>query len=603
MTPARRILCIEDNAMNWRLVQRLLSQAGYEVHWAEDGMAGYDLAVALSPDLILLDINLPGLSGFEVATKLRKHPACAACLIVALTARTMRSDRETALVTGCDGFISKPIDPFQFVGQVEAYLSGRRDHLEQGREGAALRQFSQQVVERLEIQLRQAQEANLKLLEAQSALEARNRLLSRLLDLSRDLIPVRDTAEMIRRSLQQLGEDLSLDCLSIYSLHPSGGYFQGQRWSGGTCQEASVLPRDHVLLRRLAESPGGRPISGESLIQSALWEPAAAAGLWDARTHGLLLPLQGHSPAPGVAVFLAAGRKEPPFQAFELELTALYAELLNVSLENADLIRNLDETSRALGASYERMETAYLDLQAAQKALGVQDRKAALGDLFLGMAHRLQDPVKALQSEVTALEGFMALPAVPPPEERGDCHRSLSQIHQAIGEVEGLVNALLRRAGQGGPDLPEWVPLHALLRQELDLMRVEGGLPAHISLTLNLQAEQDRAFGVYQDFADILGHLVQHGLAGATTRLTLRTWGGGGTCCLEVEDDGGPLVPEALANAFEPFLGLRSAPDTAGRKPGAGLPACAQVASAYRGTLTLENTAGGTRSRLCLPLE
>ena len=66
------ILYIEDNPMNWRLVQRLLSQAGYDMHWAEDGLKGCEMALALKPALILLDINLPGLSGFEVATKLRQ---------------------------------------------------------------------------------------------------------------------------------------------------------------------------------------------------------------------------------------------------------------------------------------------------------------------------------------------------------------------------------------------------------------------------------------------------------------------------------------------------------------------------------------------------
>ena len=92
-----------------------------------DHIKGYELAVQLKPDLILLDINLPGLSGFEVATKLRQNPAMDGALIVALTAKTMRSDRETALVTGCDGFISKPIDPFLFVGQVVAYDRATRE--------------------------------------------------------------------------------------------------------------------------------------------------------------------------------------------------------------------------------------------------------------------------------------------------------------------------------------------------------------------------------------------------------------------------------------------------------------------------------------------
>ena len=142
MSPKLKILCIEDNPVNWRLVQRLLGQAGYDMHWAEEGLQGYQMAVELKPALVLLDINLPGLSGFEVATKLRQNADLNGIPIIALTAKTMKIDRETALVSGCDGYISKPIDPFQFTAQVEAYLGGQRDKVEQGREGVVLRQFS-----------------------------------------------------------------------------------------------------------------------------------------------------------------------------------------------------------------------------------------------------------------------------------------------------------------------------------------------------------------------------------------------------------------------------------------------------------------------------
>jgi len=130
-----RILCIEDNPVNYRLVQRLLAQAGCEMHWAEEGIRGFEMALELKPDLVLLDINLPGLSGFEVATKFRQHPELKRTPIIALTAKTQKSDRETALVAGCDGFIPKPIDPFAFVRQVEGYLGGRRERLADRRFG------------------------------------------------------------------------------------------------------------------------------------------------------------------------------------------------------------------------------------------------------------------------------------------------------------------------------------------------------------------------------------------------------------------------------------------------------------------------------------
>ncbi|GLH69056.1 hypothetical protein GETHPA_05890 [Geothrix rubra] len=602
MNSGNRILCIEDNAMNWRLVQRLLSQAGYEMHWAEDGLKGCEMASTLKPDLVLLDINLPGLSGFEVATKLRQDPGLEGLLIVALTAKTMRSDRETALVTGCDGFISKPIDPFLFVGQVEAYFGGHRDRLEQGREGAALRQFSQQVVEHLETQLRQAQEANQKLLEAQAALEHRNRLLSRLLALSRDIIPMREASGILVRILDQLGEDLGLDRLSAYRIHPSGGYFQGTSRDSEGCREAPVLAADHPLVLRMAGLPRGTSLSGRDLRQSPLWEPGAEAGYWDHRSEGLLLPLHGESGREGLWGFLAASR-EKAFLPFESEHAALHAGLVQVCLENAELIHNLDETSRALGTSYERLEVAYVDLQKAQKALGAQERDAALGSLFTNMAQRLQAPVKVLQLETVVLKDYMDRPDVPPQEERVECHLSMGRIQAAIEEVEGFVGALLRRAGQGRAATPEWIHLHGLIRQELDLMKAEGSLPLEAGMALNFQASRDLLFGVYQDFADILGYLAAHALGGTAAGFQLRTWGGQSHFRLELEDEGGPVSSEALARAFEPFSELRPQAASPGRQPGAGLPACAQLIGAYRGTIEIENTARGTRVRFSLPMD
>jgi CheY-like chemotaxis protein len=154
---APKILCIEDNAVNFRLVQRLLSQAGYDLHWAEEGLRGVEMALVLKPALILLDINLPGLSGFEIATKIKHSQELSRIPLVALTAKTQKSERETALVAGCDGFIPKPLDPFTFVDQVGAFLQGRREFLDQAREASALRSYNVQMVEHLEAQLREAQ--------------------------------------------------------------------------------------------------------------------------------------------------------------------------------------------------------------------------------------------------------------------------------------------------------------------------------------------------------------------------------------------------------------------------------------------------------------
>ena len=602
---ARKILCIEDNAMNWRLVQRLLSQAGFEPHWAEDGLKGYEAALQLKPALILLDINLPGLSGFEVATKIRQNPGMDGVLIVALTAKTMRSDRETALVTGCDGFISKPIDPFLFVGQVESYLGGHRDRLEQGREGAALRQFTHQVVEHLEAQLREAQEGNRKLMEAQGALEQRSRHLSRLLALSEETIQLRDADEILSRVLGQLRDELHLDRLSAYRLHPSGAYFQGQVRGNGGFEEGPALSMEQPFLEAVAALSRGMVLMNAELRQTALWERGIDLGLWDPRTQALLLPLWSRSSEEGLSGFLAADRAGQAFQPFEMEVAALYAGILQVSLENAELIAHLDETSRALGTSYEGLESTYVALKDAQRALGAQDRKTALGGLFLQMAQRLELPVRTLKEESHTLSVHMEREDLLSPGEREACRQSMETIRHAVAQVDDLVRALLRRAGQTEATSPEWIHLHDLLRQELEILQVDGTLPPGLPLDLNLQAPRDLIFGVYADFSDLLAHLVTHALGGTATRILVRSWGGKRHFRLELEDDGGPISADLISQAFEPLSGLRPGDQggEAGRRPGSGLPSCAQLMTAYGGSVELLPTAQGTLVRLSLPMD
>jgi CheY-like chemotaxis protein/signal transduction histidine kinase len=599
--PGPRILCIEDNPMNWRLVQRLLSQSGYEMHWAADGLRGCDLALELKPALILLDINLPGLSGFEVATKLRQNRELDATLIVALTAKTMRSDRETALVTGCDGFIPKPIDPFLFVAQVESYLGGQRDLLEQEREGAALRQFSRQVVERLELQLKEAQDGNRKLLAAQAELEQRSQNLSRLLSLSEEVIPVRNEREILVRVLAQLRQELDLDRLRAYRLHPSGVYFQGTALAGGGGEDTEVLPGTHPLVAWLEALPAGSVPAGGELQKSVTWQQGIELGLWAPRAQALVLPLRSRSAAGRLWGFLAGDRPDRPFEPFETELAALHAGMLQVSVENAALVAHLAETSEALGTSYEGLESTYEALKEARKALMAQNQRTALGGLFMGLAPRFQEPMAALREESAALSAILDGPDAPGRLQEG--RRSLDRIRGAIDRVEELVQALWRRTVQKEASSPEWIQLHTLLRHELDLARAEGLVPESLPVEWDLQAPRDRLYGVYSDFTELLGHLLGHAMEGRPGRISLRTRGEGGHFQVELEDDGAPIESHLLEGAFEPFADLRPAATQPGRQPGRGLPVCAQLLSAYNGIVRMVPRDVGALVRIDLPLD
>lgn len=119
---AARILVIEDNAANLELVRYLLSYSGYVVLEARDGAQGVEMALREQPDLIVCDLQMPLLDGYQVLDELRQSPGGATAVIVAVTAFSMPNDRQKVIAAGFDGYLSKPIEPENFVAQIEAFL-------------------------------------------------------------------------------------------------------------------------------------------------------------------------------------------------------------------------------------------------------------------------------------------------------------------------------------------------------------------------------------------------------------------------------------------------------------------------------------------------
>jgi CheY-like chemotaxis protein len=104
------VLIVEDNEMNRDMLSRRLTRRGFEVHVAVDGNAGIQSASTLSPDLVLMDIALPGIDGYEATRRLKKSPATSHIPVIALTSHAMSGDRERALAAGCDAYDTKPVD-------------------------------------------------------------------------------------------------------------------------------------------------------------------------------------------------------------------------------------------------------------------------------------------------------------------------------------------------------------------------------------------------------------------------------------------------------------------------------------------------------------
>ena len=118
----KKILVVEDNEKNMYLISFILKKKGHEVIEAKSGGEGVELAIKEKLDLILMDIQLPGIDGLEATRRIRNSKANGKIPIIALTSYAMVGDRERALKAGCTGYIEKPINPETFIAEIEGYL-------------------------------------------------------------------------------------------------------------------------------------------------------------------------------------------------------------------------------------------------------------------------------------------------------------------------------------------------------------------------------------------------------------------------------------------------------------------------------------------------
>ena len=118
-----RILLVEDNEMNRDMLSRRLERKAYEVIIAIDGQAGVNMASSESPDLILMDLSLPVIDGWEATRRIKADPVTQAIPVIALTAHAMAGDKQKALEAGCDDYDTKPVNFQRLLGKIETLLN------------------------------------------------------------------------------------------------------------------------------------------------------------------------------------------------------------------------------------------------------------------------------------------------------------------------------------------------------------------------------------------------------------------------------------------------------------------------------------------------
>lgn len=382
-----KILYVEDNPENRMLVRAVLEAEGYPVVDAEDGLSGIEAAIREEPALILLDINLPGVDGYEIVAILKSFPKLAATPVVALTAYAMQGDRQRTLVAGCDGYIQKPIDVDAFPRQVAEFLGGKRERVEGREEGLYLRELNQRLVYRLVNQVEELKRLNQHFQRRAEQLEDLHRAVQ-------GITSGVDVAEMLERLLRGVAAAIGTTSLSVELSDPAG-------------------------IRVVVEGGAGQAPAPRSVLAGTGVEPAEE---WTEAEWTLPLVVRDHR----IGVMVARHTLPPGAKAEEEQLLKIVADQVAIAVENARLYRGVEhrlrDTETLLAVSQDASSTLELtevlrrSTRAMVRALGADTGGAWLqsesGDRFLPIVgYRVPKNLldRLAQAELSALDPLVAL--------------------------------------------------------------------------------------------------------------------------------------------------------------------------------------------------
>lgn len=203
-----KILHIEDDAASRLVVKKMLDKEHFQYFEAATGIEGLQKVSSIRPDLILMDINLPDISGVELTTKIKSDPALRDVVVVALTAIRDPEARALSLIAGCDGYISKPVDFHKFPDQLLQFIHGKKEKLETEKRDYFHQRYEESLVSRLTEKLRQLQQANKRLSETTSILKEYSQKLEMALSIVNTLQQCRSPSELEKRLVDEIVDKL-----------------------------------------------------------------------------------------------------------------------------------------------------------------------------------------------------------------------------------------------------------------------------------------------------------------------------------------------------------------------------------------------------------
>jgi signal transduction histidine kinase/DNA-binding NarL/FixJ family response regulator len=637
-----KVLCIDDAVEVRTLVRRLLP-ARYVLLEADDGLQGIELAADERPDLVLVDLHMPHLTGYEVATRIKSLLPQA--LVIALTADVSAHVRERALASGCDGYISKPIDPDGFAERVEAFLSGERELLE---DDSYRQDYQQTLVARLEEKVRELTEAlsrnaelneqNLQLLEKA---QRQARLLEAGARVSHSITSILDLEALLTVTVEAICDEFGFYYAGVFLLDETGRravlhagrgkagaamVAEGHKLEvgGASMVGAAVAQRRAMIALDVTSASLRRECSGERSVEPGE-EPAPFRNphLSDTRSE-MALPLIVGSDVIGALTVQSV--EEAAFSEDDVTALQATADQLAVAINNARLLQDLEKTHQELvrTKTYEAIANATGEAihWVGNKAAPIPGSVARIAEdvaRYLIMANALLEEsppelrehkfAQMLTAAAEKMEGLgvnleeLRADLETQPLERLRRVLSVESVFEDLEIVENSARAILNikedMIGPARQHRDEIVHLPDLLRETIASM----GIPDEYVRTLFagdlLPVRADR-YQLGRIFVNLIKNAMEAMEAVEDKKLFVwaRLADEPGFVVVDVIDNGVGIPPDQVDKIWMAFYTTKG--DRGGT--GLGLPACAQIVGQLNGKITMESEVGlGTTFSVFLP--
>lgn len=491
------VLVADDQLPTTMMLERVFEYEGYQVNSVHDGIAAYEAALELLPDLILLDVNMPKMNGFEVLKKLREAPPTASIPTILITAMGEWPDIVQGMTLGADDYVRKPFHPRELLARAESKIRARK-----------LEDTLQRRTQDLEALLRVSEALNQNL-EVDDLLEL-------ILCLALDLLP----------------GDLAV----IYQLNEHGEIITHQHMTSGYAHELTNLDHEFILSQGLSAEDG-----------SVRWSPDFGTAVMPDFPHGLATTLQFTDNSSNVdlrGLMVVAGEK--PYDDHHFQLFSGIGRHANMALRNAELYQI--QANYALHLE-DMVEERTNELQSTQRALIRSEKLASVGRLAASIAHEINNPLMPIKIILDdMLEDLKDGIEVEP--------TAIERTLQSVDRIRRVVDRLLEFTGRQAmsAQVTQQVDINRIIESVSELVRKSFEQQGKtINLSLNelpvTYGDKDGLEQVFMNLALNASEAMDKG-----GRVDIATYTEDDKVVITVSDTGSGIEEAMIETIFEPFI-------------------------------------------------